>query len=213
EPIATRPDDAYQQGDEPLNIGIDTTTGGNFEALNKDATTSVKVVDDSDATTITLTAPETVTEGGTYQVTATVTNPVTESDLVITLTNGATVTIPVGATSGTSEPIATRPDDAYQQGDEPLNIGIDTTTGGNFEALNKDATTSVKVVDDSDATTITLTAPETVTEGGTYQVTATVDNPVTQSDLVITLTNGSTVTIPVGATSGTSEPIATRPDD
>ncbi|MEH0834392.1 retention module-containing protein, partial [Pectobacterium cacticida] len=213
EPIATRPDDAYQQGDEPLNISIDTTTGGNFEALNKDATTTVKVVDDSDATTITLTAPETVTEGGTYQVTATVDNPVTQSDLVITLTNGATVTIPVGATSGTSEPIATRPDDAYQQGDEPLNIGIDTTTGGNFEALNKDDTTTVKVVDDSDATTITLTAPETVTEGGTYQVTATVDNPVTESDLVITLTNGSTVTIPVGATTGVSEPIATRPDD
>ncbi|MFP9230297.1 retention module-containing protein [Pectobacterium cacticida] len=213
EPIATRPDDAYQQGDEPLNIGIDTTTGGNFEALNKDATTTVKVVDDSDATTITLTAPETVTEGGTYQVTATVDNPVTESDLVITLTNGATVTIPVGATTGVSEPIATRPDDAYQQGDEPLNIGIDTTTGGNFEALNKDATTTVKVVDDSDATTITLTTPETVTEGGTYQVTATVDNPVTESDLVITLTNGATVTIPVGATTGVSEPIATRPDD
>ncbi|MEH0834270.1 immunoglobulin-like domain-containing protein, partial [Pectobacterium cacticida] len=185
----------------------------NFEALNKDATTTVKVVDDSDATTITLTAPETVTEGGTYQVTATVDNPVTQSDLVITLTNGATVTIPVGATTGVSEPIATRPDDAYQQGDEPLNIGIDTTTGGNFEALNKDATTTVKVVDDSDATTITLTAPETVTEGGTYQVTATVDNPVTQSDLVITLTNGATVTIPVGATTGVSEPIATRPDD
>ncbi|MEH0876517.1 type I secretion C-terminal target domain-containing protein [Pectobacterium cacticida] len=197
EPIATRPDDAYQQGDEPLNIGIDTTTGGNFEALNKDDTTTVKVVDDSDATTITLTAPETVTEGGTYQVTATVDNPVTQSDLVITLTNGSTVTIPVGATTGVSEPIATRPDDAYQQGDEPLNIGIDTTTGGNFEALNKDATTSVKVVDDSDAVNVTIEANGDVTEAEDAVFTIRVDTQL-PDDLLVTLKNGDQITIKAG---------------
>ncbi|MFC0143951.1 immunoglobulin-like domain-containing protein [Pectobacterium cacticida] len=195
--IGTRPDDAYRQDDEVVQIGIGGTQGGSYTNLDTSSSTSTTVVDDSDATKITLTAPETVTEGGTYQVTATVDNPVTQSDLVITLTNGATVTIPVGATSGTSEPIATRPDDAYQQGDEPLNIGIDTTTGGNFEALNKDATTTVKVVDDSDAVNVTIEANGDVTEAEDAVFTIRVDTQL-PDDLLVTLKNGDQITIKAG---------------
>ncbi len=60
---------------------------------------------------LTASAP-TVTEGGTVVYTATVTQPVTGTPLVVTLTNGATITIPVGQTTGTSAPVTVRGDDA-----------------------------------------------------------------------------------------------------
>ncbi|MBK7686061.1 MAG: hypothetical protein IPJ25_08595 [Rhodocyclaceae bacterium] len=38
-----------------------------------------------------------------------------------------------------------------------------------------------------------------VTEGGTITYTASVNNPVTGSDLIVTLTGGVTITFPVGS--------------
>jgi len=53
--------------------------------------------------------------------------------------------------------------------------------------------------DDADVTTVTLTASAaSVTEGGSVVYTATVNNAVTGSPLVITLSGGTTITIPVG---------------
>src|SRR5213076_1836553 len=170
---------------ESYSVSISSTAGGNYEALNTADTATVTVNDTIDTTTVTL-DDVTVSEGaGTATITAHVDNPVTGSDLVITLSNGATVTIPVGASSAASTAFAVQGDDPYVD-NESYSVSISSTAGGNYEALNT---------------------------ADTATITAHVDNPVTGSDLVITLSNGATVTIPVGASSAASTAFAVQGDD
>ncbi|MCT9812907.1 retention module-containing protein, partial [Acidovorax sp. Be4] len=161
--------------------------------------------------TITLTTDSRVIEGTPFTVMATVSNVVTGSDLVITLSNGSQITIPVGATSGSVQ-IDSRPDDVYGQGDTTVQLGISGTTGGQYDQLNTSSSTSIVVADDADAVHITLTAPESVVEGGSITLTAHVEQPPQGSDLVITLTNGQVITIAAGATTGTVSYVP-QPDD
>ncbi|WP_164461406.1 Calx-beta domain-containing protein [Alcaligenes faecalis] len=162
--------------------------------------------------TVTLETPERVTEGEPFEIIARVDNPVTGQDLVITLTNGSTITIPVGSTEGRVVVDNPYPDDAYTQGDRPEDIGISTTTGGNYENLDTSSTSSSTITDDDDATKITLEGPDTVVEGEDITITATVENPPQGGDLVIKLTNGQEITIKEGETSG-SVTYPARPDD
>src|SRR5690606_24694115 len=150
---------------------------------------------------ITLTSPGEVTEGGTITVTATVGEPVSGSDLIITLTDGSTIIIPVGQSSGNTT-IGTRDDDVYRQGDTPIQIGIDTTQGGDVERLDTRSTSTTTVVDDQDPTAITLEAPTEVTEGDNITIIARVEAPPQNTDLVIKLSNGQTITIEIGQTQG-----------
>src|SRR5206468_1873395 len=132
-----RADDAYVQGDQTVTVGISSTTGGNYEALSTSSTATSVVHDNADSTAITLTASSAnVTEGGSIVYTATVNNAVTGSDLIVALSNGQAITIPVGASSASSAPFAVRADDAYAQGDQTVTIAIINTTGGNYEALS-----------------------------------------------------------------------------
>ena len=160
---------------------------------------------------ITLTSPGEVTEGGTITITATVREPVSGSDLVITLTDGSTIIIPVGQTSGTTT-IETREDDVYRQGDTQVQIGIENTQGGDIERLDTRSTTTTTVVDDQDPTAITLEAPAQVTEGENITIIARVEAPPQGSDLIINLSNGQTITIEVGQTQG-QVTFPARPDD
>ncbi|WP_240431452.1 retention module-containing protein [Pectobacterium parmentieri] len=209
--IDTRGDDAYRQGDEFVNIGIDSTSGGSYTSLDTTSTTTTVVGDNNDSTTITLSSANEVTEGGIITVTARVDNPVTGSPLVIDMGNNVSITIPVGQSSGTVD-VATRPDDAYQQGNVPVEFSIVGTSGGNYEALDTTSTTRTTVVDNNDGTKITLEGPDTVTEGEEITIIARVELPPQGSDLVIRLTNGEIVTIPVGKTEG-SVTYAARGDD
>ncbi|CAG0959908.1 RTX-I toxin determinant A from serotypes 1/9 [Methylophilaceae bacterium] len=219
DPYIPRADDEYLQGDDVLTVGIASTSGGNYEALTPVGTVSNTVVDDTDATTVTLSSTtdgQSVTEGVGIVYTATVGSPVTGSDLVITLSNGQTITIPVGATTADSDPYVLRTDDAYLQGDAALTVSIANTSGGNYEAVTTVGAISNTIVDDADATTVTLSSStdgQNITEGAGIVYTATVGSPVTGSDLVITLSNGQTVTIPVGATTADSDPYVLRPDN
>ncbi|HUH60369.1 MAG TPA: retention module-containing protein, partial [Candidimonas sp.] len=213
--VEARADDAYRQGDVSVNVGVSSAVGGNFAALDTSGTATTVVSDDADATAITLTADAaSVVEGGAIVYTATVGTAVTGSPLVVTLNNGATITIPVGQTSGASAPVAVRADDAHAQGDQPVTVSIDGTSGGNFEALDTTSTVTTTVTDDGDVTSIALTADAaSVVEGGAIVYTAAVGAPVAGTPLVVTLSNGATITIPVGQSSGVSEPVAVRADD
>ena len=92
------------------------------------------MTDDSDVTTLTLTASAaSVTEGGSIVYTATLSNAVAGSPVVLTLSNGQTITIPVGQTTGTSAAFNVRADDFYVQGTETLNVTVTNRTGGSFE--------------------------------------------------------------------------------
>ncbi|WP_189433894.1 retention module-containing protein, partial [Alishewanella longhuensis] len=209
--VPVREDDVYVQGDEVININVTSTSGGNFSTVDSSSSVAVIVTDNNDVTVITLETPEVVVEGVSVIVTATVSNPVTGSPLVITLSNGSTITIPVGETSGAVE-VSSREDDFYIQGDESLTFSISNVNGGNFEALDSSSSSTTVVIDDNDLTTITLTSPAEVVEGDTITVTATVSNPVTGTPLVIDLGNGVTITIPVGESTGSVD-IGTREND
>ncbi|WP_207938177.1 immunoglobulin-like domain-containing protein, partial [Pseudomonas sp. 51_B] len=103
------------------------------------------VTDSIDTSTVTLTATPSVTEGGVVTYTATVTAPVTEKPLVITLANGQTITIPVNASSGSVDYVA--PNNVYNT-NAPLTNSITNVTGGNYEKLVTTGTPSTTVTDD-----------------------------------------------------------------
>lgn len=174
--------------------------------------TPVDPVDPKKSAIITLTAPQYVIEGDHYEITATVDHPVSGSDLVIELSNGVIITIPVGQLTGSVIVDNPRVDDVYVQGDTPETVTITGTQGGDYSDLDTSSSVTTVVQDDRDPTIITLDAPAVVTEGRSYEITARVDNPVTEKDLIITLDNGLIITIPVGKMEG-SVTVPSRPDD
>ena len=191
-------DDVYQDG-ENLTVNVTGAQGGNYENLDLGNSVDTQVNDTIDTTTVTLTAPAEVNEGGQITYTATVNNA-PETDLVLTLSNGASITIAAGQTEGTV--IVDAPtDDVYQDG-EILTVGITDAQGGNYEDLNLGNSVDTQVNDTIDTTTVTLTAPAEVNEGGQITYTATVNN-APETDLVLTLSNGASITIAAGQTSGT----------
>ncbi|MBO2698179.1 retention module-containing protein, partial [Shewanella algae] len=191
-------DDVYLDS-EVLNVGVTESQGGNYENLDLGNSVDTQVNDTIDTTTVTLTAPAEVNEGGQITYTATVNNA-PETDLVLTLSNGASITIAAGQTEGTVT-VDAPTDDVYQDG-EILTVGITDAQGGNYEDLNLGNSVDTQVNDTIDTTTVTLTAPAEVNEGGQITYTATVNN-APETDLVLTLSNGASITIAAGQTSGT----------
>uniref|UniRef100_UPI00353173D3 immunoglobulin-like domain-containing protein n=1 Tax=Pseudomonas sp. R4(2017) TaxID=1981676 RepID=UPI00353173D3 len=178
------------------------TTGGDFEHLEVSPTPAVTAITDSiDTSTVTLTATASAVEGGVITYTASVTSPVTGTPLVITLANGQSITIPVNASSGSVD--FTAPNNVYTT-NTPVTNSITGVTGGNYEKLDTAGTPSTTVTDDPaklDSTGLTLTASNTVEEGGSIVYTAKLTNPA-GSDMTITLSNGAVITIAKGETEG-----------
>ncbi|WP_409261854.1 immunoglobulin-like domain-containing protein, partial [Pseudomonas putida] len=181
-----------------VSTSITGTTGGDFEKLNVSATPAVTAVTDTiDTSTVTLTATPSVTEGGVVTYTATVTSPVTEHPLVISLANGQTITIGINETSGSVN--YTAPNNVYIT-NTPLTNSITGMTGGNYEKLVAVGTPSTTVNDGpntKDLTTLSLTATPTVAEGGQITYTAKLTNPA-GSEMKVTLSNGEVITIGKG---------------
>ncbi|KJZ42862.1 retention module-containing protein [Pseudomonas fluorescens] len=197
----TAPNDALAGGGS-LSVKIDGTTGGNYEKLEVDSKpANTSITDTTDTTTVSLSATESVAEGGSIVYTANLTHAA-GAPVTVTLSNGAVITIAANATSG-SVTVAAPKDDAYIDAGK-VSATISTATGGNFESLVKSPAEAVTSVTDTlDTSTVTLTANGTVAEGGTVVYTASVGAPVTGSPVVVTLSNGQTITIGVGQSSGT----------
>jgi len=155
---------------------------------------------------ITLSAAAQVIEGNLIVVTATVNNPPVGSDLVITLTTGQIIIIPVGSTTGSVE-ISTRPDEAHIQGTDTLTFEVGGTTGGGYTSIDTGSPASTDVVDDGDQTVATLTSTgEGNEDTGSITYTVTLNNATDGAqDFKLTLSNGQEVTITVaaGAATGT----------
>ncbi|MDI2593056.1 LapA family giant adhesin [Pseudomonas sp. 681] len=203
---AVAPNDALN-GHAPLTNSITDVSGGNYENLVADKTpVSTTVTDTIDTTTLSLTATDTVAEGGQIVYTATLTNAA-GTPVTVTLSNGAVITIDAGKTTGTVT-VAAPADDVYKDAGK-VEATISTATGGNFENLVPNTAPAVtNVTDTIDTSTVKLTATETAAEGGTVTYTATVGQPVTGSPVVVTLANGQTITIDIGKTTGTVTTIA-----
>ena len=212
-----RPDDALVQGTDSLSVSITGSSGANFEQLATTGTVTNTVVDDLDSTTVTLsslTNGAALTEGGSITYAASVGAAVAGSPLVLTLSNGQSITIPVGQSTG-SVTFTLRPDDALVQGTDSLSVSITGSSGANFEQLATTGTVTNTVVDDLDSTTVTLsslTNGAALTEGGSITYAASVGAAVAGSPLVLTLSNGQSITIPVGQSTG-SVTFTLRPDD
>ncbi len=124
-----------------------------------------------------------VVEGTPIGVLATVDVAPTGSNLVLNLSNGLVITIPVGQTTGVAV-LETRPDDLFIQGTDTLPISVVGASGGGYDQLDATQSSSVNVVDDNDPVfaVISVNLPS-VNEGGvlTYTVRLVDEegNPVT----------------------------------
>ncbi|MEG0969173.1 MAG: type I secretion protein, partial [Pseudomonas sp.] len=196
--VAAPADDVYLDAGD-VSAKITNATGGNFENLVPSTAPAITSVTDTiDTTTVTLTATSTVTEGGVVTYTASVNHKVTGSDLVVKLANGQTITIPVGESSA-SVPF-TAPNNVHNTNLD-LSNKITDISGGNYEktvAVGEPVTTVTDNPATPDITTLTLTATDTVAEGGKITYTATLTNPAGTA-LTIKLSNGETITIAAGS--------------
>ncbi|TFH83442.1 retention module-containing protein, partial [Pseudomonas kribbensis] len=208
--VPLAPNDTVYNDASQINVTVTGTTGGNGITVTVPTTPAVtQVTDTIDTTTVTLTAGSSVTEGGQITYTATLTNPA-QTPVTVTLSNGSTITIGAGQTTGTVN-VPTAPNDVYNNG-STVTTTITGATGGNFENLVPNPTPAVtNIVDSVDTTNLTLTATGTVVEGGQITYTATLNNPA-QTPVTVTLSNGSTITIEAGKTSG-SVNVPTAPND
>ena len=92
----------------------------------------------------------TVDEGtGTATITASVDNAVTGTDLVITLSDGKTITIAVGDSTGTSAAFAVQGDDPYVDGSVSA-VTITSPRARNVQALHTTACATININDTID---------------------------------------------------------------
>ncbi|QXI53748.1 retention module-containing protein [Pseudomonas alvandae] len=152
--------------------------------------------------TMSLSATPTITEaGGVLVYTATVTQaPLT--NLTVTLSNGAVIVIQAGQLTGSvNVPLA--PNDTVYNDPSQISVTVTGTTGGSGIAVTVPTTPAVtQITDTIDTTTVTLSANNTITEGGQITYTATLTNPA-QTPVTVTLSNGAVINIAAGATTGT----------
>ncbi|HEK1011803.1 TPA: hypothetical protein SMP92_005137, partial [Pseudomonas putida] len=185
-----------------IKVSVTGTTGGDFEKLAVNPAEAVTNVSDTiDTSTVTLTANASVVEGGVVTYTASVSAPVTGSPLVVTLANGQSITIGVGESSGSVN--FTAPNNVYNT-NAPLTNSITKVEGGNYEQLETAGTPTTTVTDSpaTQATTdLVLSATGDVAEGGQIVYTATLSNPAGTA-MTVTLSNGATIAIAAGQTSG-----------
>ncbi|MEG0969186.1 MAG: type I secretion protein, partial [Pseudomonas sp.] len=130
----------------PNNVhtsNLESVTGGNFEKVETSGETSITVTDvpgAEDSTSVSLSASKSVEEGGQITYTATLTNKA-GTDMTITLDNGAVIQIKAGDTQGSVLFDAPK-DDVYVDAGK-VEAVIESTTGGDFEALVVDSTPAV----------------------------------------------------------------------
>lgn len=211
--VPVRADEAYSQGEQTLDTvtiasAVQTPdTAGNFEGISPVGAVNNTVVDDGDVTKVTLSTadvPETADRatftivlssapqggaGGTANVTITHADGSTESRNVA-----------IGADGRGSFEVLFSDNDVYKDADS-ISATVNAVSG-NFELVDYSKASAVAAIYDVDDTsTVTLSGPDTVAQGGVITYTATVNEPVTVSPLVVTLNNDQTITIPVGQTS------------
>src|SRR5574344_1262352 len=152
------------------------------------------------ASVITLSDPI-VKEGNQITIVATVTNP-PQTDLIITLNNGQTITISAGQTTGSTTFTNPNSEDVYIDNSTET-YTIIGTTGGNYVSLDTSDRSVVTIEDTPDTTTVTLTATAEVNEDNNHEVDGVyIGNAITYTAKLpdgVTANNAITVTLSVGA--------------
>ncbi|WP_287917689.1 retention module-containing protein [Comamonas sp.] len=215
--VGSRVDDVYIQGTNTQAFEIGSTSGGGYDSLDSNTSTQTQVVDDVDTVKVTLVGTNAV-EGSTNVTVGGSLDHAPQTELVVTLSNGATITFGVGYVPGTvvqSTAFAVQGDDVYKDGaTETLTI-TGTNGGGNFENLDTTATADVVVADTPDTVKVTLVGTNAVEGSTNVTVGGSLDH-APQTELVVTLSNGATITFGVGYVPGTlvqSTAFAVQGDD
>ncbi len=175
-----------------------TNGGGNFESLDTSDTATVTVDDTANTTTLTL---DDVTVDEADNGMATIHGRLDyspQTQLVVTLSNGATITfessyVAGAAVSSTAFPI-NNDEDVYLDSSSFVVSVSGTNGGGNFESLDTSDTATVTVDDTANTTTLTL---DDVTVDEADNGMATIHGRLDyspQTQLVVTLSNGATIT-------------------
>jgi hypothetical protein len=205
-------DDLYYESSETFNVNLSNPTN----AIISDDQGLGTIIDDIDITILTLDNVS-ASEGGTATITGHLNIP-PQTTLIVTLSNGATMTFSAGSTTTASTSFLVQTEDVYVDAESYI-VTVSSTAGGNFESLDTIDTALVNVSDTIDSTTLSLSGPSAVTEGGIATYTLSVNNPP-QTDLQVsvqidnitsedadfsTLTPGSpfVVTLPAGGSSVT----------
>ncbi|MDO9144501.1 retention module-containing protein [Rhodoferax sp.] len=190
------------EGVEPLAYEYSYTAPDQLPDLQAEPVVEPQAVS---ATSLVLSADAVVLEGSrgvTYTVTL---GDPAESDMTVTLSNGAVIVIPAGATTG-SVLVPVQGDDVYKDG-ETLQATVDTVQGGGFTSITVNDTNAVTAVNDTIDTTPVAVAVS-VLDGDVNNVVE--GNEVTfrfsvkaapQTDLTLNVTVGGvaqTVTIAAG---------------
>ncbi|MBS7691873.1 hypothetical protein I0E98_21430 [Pseudomonas lalucatii] len=224
-------DDALVGGQPAVVNSIASVTGGNvFENLVNAGNTSVTVTDEpgtpgnpgspneGDPITLSIAGKENSYSEAQQPVFVISISQAQASDVLVTLSNGDTVTILANQTSAEYSAAAQGDDVLVDAGTLTLGVANATVNGAAFENLTLGSAASVAISDTSDTVTATLTSNvDTVAEGGQIVYTVTLSTtsglPVTgHSGLTFTLANGETVSIAAGATSGSSAPVTVADD-
>ncbi|HSI43509.1 MAG TPA: Calx-beta domain-containing protein, partial [Methylotenera sp.] len=200
-----RADNVYTDANQNLSVTITGTSGGTYEAVTPTGTVTNTVVDDADATTLSISGSTSVVEGASGTYTLTLTNPA-QTNVTVNLTytgtavNGtdytgiATVTILAGQTTANFN-IATI-DDALNEAAENFTVTIASFTGGNFEnriisATNASVTTTI--TDNDPLPSISINDVTINEAAGTATFTVT-----------LSAASGRTVTVGYNTTDGTA---------
>lgn len=184
--------------------------------------TSVKLIGTAEfpEVTVSIVSNGDVLENAPAEFTLNLSMPVGE-DMLVTLSNGATVTIPAGSSS-VPYINGTQGDDVYI---DPGTISVYITSAVPaapiMAAVIVDTDpASVDVTDTIDPVIVRLSAtPSTSEDGGSITYTARIEK-VSDNSLVnaanaitVTLTNGEVIVIPAGASSASSDPVPVNRDD
>jgi hypothetical protein len=202
-------EDTLVEGNETFTIVLSNPIGATL--VNDTAT--VTIIDDDAATVSLSVSPAEITEAGSeVTYTATLTGATFSTDVAVTLSNGQVITIAAGQTSGSVGFTFAPSDDVYV---DPSSVNV-VITGANAGAFTDKLTidgapATVNIADTTNDTTLTL-GDATVDEGGSYTLSATITSAPLNGPLVLTLSNGATVTFAVGGPLTVTSTAATAPN-
>jgi len=196
--LEVRADEAYVQGNELIDVSVTSVSGGQYDDLKVDQSTSITVVDDKDPTTVSLSVSDVTEDDASVTFTATLSHA-GETDVTIKTTQGD-ILIKAGETTGKLV-INTQDSDVYRDASS-LSVSVESVSGGNFEAVDlSGATATAQISDTIDTTTAALTSVgEGDEDAGSVTYTVTLNNTgEADQEFQITLSNGQVVTLTVAA--------------
>jgi hypothetical protein len=173
----------------------------------------VNVTDTIDPVIVRLSAtPSTSEDGGSivYSVqlekTSDGSSVTTANAITVTLTGGQVIVIPAGASSASSDPVPVNRDDVWLEVDAITNRIASATeanagTTGAFESLTfDDSLVSTQILDDTDPVTVGIYNNDGEREPGDPAYFIIRIDQALDSDLIVSLSNGATVTVLAGST-------------